>query len=560
MLGGIARVGATGGGVWAYSIDGTTFTNVGTVSGTSALLLPATAKLQYTPVAGSTETATIVYRAWDTTTGTAGTSVDVSANGGSTAFSTATDTGNLTVTNNTSPVLTAASPKLGSIASGGSITVSLATFINNGTGTTIITDADSGSVTGGIALFGTTGAGTWAYSLDGTTFTDIATVSTTSALLLPATAKLQYTAVGTTIETATINYRAWDTTIGTSGTKVDTTTTGGVTGLSTAADTASLAVGTSSISGLVYVDADNDGLCITPSGQAHMTIQGVVVTLYVSGSSTPLKTVMTDVNGLYHFNGLAAGTYSIVETQPANYIDGKETLGKVGGAAAGTAGDDRFSIPVPINDSATKYNFGGGGLKAGYISSRLSLASAPSAAQVVAAMNDAPVVDLAKSIAGLGFSALTTRRAATVHIAATDALTTDSDSPLLAGMTVTLTNPLDGASETLAATTTGTAITAAYSGGVLTLSGVASPADYQKVLRTVTYIDTASTPQVGSRTIDVVVNDGIADSKTAVATLTVTAAGPTCTITLTDSLINATDATNTGFTFAGARWRPTATP
>ena len=71
-------------------------------------------------------------------------------------------------------------------------TFALSTFIRNGSASTDITDSDTNAVLGGIALTGTTGNGTWAYSLDGTTFTDIGAVSQGSALLLPSTAVLRY--------------------------------------------------------------------------------------------------------------------------------------------------------------------------------------------------------------------------------------------------------------------------------------------------------------------------------------------------------------------------------
>ena len=51
------------------------------------------------------------------------------------------------------------------------------TFINNGTGTTTITDVDPNAVVGGIALVAITGNGTWAYSTDGTTFNAVGTVA-----------------------------------------------------------------------------------------------------------------------------------------------------------------------------------------------------------------------------------------------------------------------------------------------------------------------------------------------------------------------------------------------
>ena len=62
---------------------------------------------------------------------------------------------------------------------------------------------------------------------------------------------------------------------------------------------------------------------------------------------------------------------------------------------------------------------------------------------------------------------------------------TDADSPQLASLTVTLQSPPDGASEVLSADTSGTALTASYAGGVLTITGSDSAANYQSVLRTV---------------------------------------------------------------------------
>ena len=60
------------------------------------------------------ETATITYRAWETTSGSAGSYVDASSNGDATAFSSATDKASRTVTDvNDAPVLTAASPSSG---------------------------------------------------------------------------------------------------------------------------------------------------------------------------------------------------------------------------------------------------------------------------------------------------------------------------------------------------------------------------------------------------------------------------------------------------------------
>ncbi|MCG8448163.1 MAG: Ig-like domain-containing protein, partial [Pirellulales bacterium] len=98
-LEGLAVTAVSANGTWQYSTDaGSTWTNVGTVSGTSALLLRATDKLRLVPDQQNAETATITYRAWDQTSGTQGTKVDVSTNGTTTAFSTAEETASITVT------------------------------------------------------------------------------------------------------------------------------------------------------------------------------------------------------------------------------------------------------------------------------------------------------------------------------------------------------------------------------------------------------------------------------------------------------------------------------
>jgi hypothetical protein len=104
---GVAVTGVTGDGTWQYNI-GSGWTDVGTVSGTSALLLSTTAYLRFVPTASvnNAQTATVIFRAWDQSSGSAGTKVDVSTNGGTTAFSTAAETASLSVTEvNDAPVI-----------------------------------------------------------------------------------------------------------------------------------------------------------------------------------------------------------------------------------------------------------------------------------------------------------------------------------------------------------------------------------------------------------------------------------------------------------------------
>jgi len=106
---GIAVVGLdTTYGTWEFSLDnGASWTAFGTVSDTSATLLDSTAQIRLIPAANLNGTLLdgLTFRAWDTTdenpSGTSG--VDVSVNGGTTAYSTTTETVQITV----SPVNTA---------------------------------------------------------------------------------------------------------------------------------------------------------------------------------------------------------------------------------------------------------------------------------------------------------------------------------------------------------------------------------------------------------------------------------------------------------------------
>ncbi|MCZ8076491.1 MAG: Ig-like domain-containing protein, partial [Paucibacter sp.] len=72
-LAGLALTASSGNGSWQYSTDGTNWAAVGAVSGNSALLLSASSRLRYLPDGQNGETATLAYRAWDQSSGTAST-------------------------------------------------------------------------------------------------------------------------------------------------------------------------------------------------------------------------------------------------------------------------------------------------------------------------------------------------------------------------------------------------------------------------------------------------------------------------------------------------------
>ena len=111
-LSGVAITGlSSGNGTWQYSTDGgTNWSAVGTVSDSSSLLLRSTDKVRFVPNGNDGTTANFTYHAWDQTSGTTGTKVDTTVNGGQTAFSTGAGTASITVTAvNDAPVAIASS-------------------------------------------------------------------------------------------------------------------------------------------------------------------------------------------------------------------------------------------------------------------------------------------------------------------------------------------------------------------------------------------------------------------------------------------------------------------
>ncbi|MCG8002760.1 MAG: cadherin domain-containing protein [Candidatus Thiodiazotropha lotti] len=122
---------------------------------------------------------------------------------------------------------------------------------------------------------------------------------------------------------------------------------------------------------------------------------------------------------------------------------------------------------------------------------------------------------------GADFATTFTEDGGAVAITDTDATLSDSDDTHLQSLTVTITNLSDGASESLAANTSGTSIVANYNSGtgVLTLSGNDTVANYQQVLRTISYDNTSQSPTTSDRSITFVANDGVGDSNIGTATV-----------------------------------------
>ena len=184
-LQGVAITSVDGNGTWQYQLNGQeTWQDVSEVSNTSALLLGTTDLIRYVPDGENGETATFTYQAWDQTTGGAGTYADASAGGGTSAFSSATDTASLTVGDvNVAPVLTPTTPTLtGTDEDTTSTGQTVGSFLADN-----VSDVDNNALQG-VAITSVDGNGTWQYQLNGQeTWQDVSEVSNTSALLLGTT-------------------------------------------------------------------------------------------------------------------------------------------------------------------------------------------------------------------------------------------------------------------------------------------------------------------------------------------------------------------------------------
>jgi VCBS repeat-containing protein len=243
-----------GRGIWEYSIDGgTNWSSVGTVSETSALLLRANDLVRFNPDGANAPVVdpTIEFRAWDQSSGTEGTKVDVSTNGGSTAFSSASETASISVTDvNDAPVLdNSFDLQLDTqLEDAGAPVGVVGTSINSLVSDVVnVSDVDASSTEGVAITAADTTDGTWWYSTDnGTNWNALGSVSESSARVLSADSNtriyFQSDADFNGTVSDAITFRAWDRSEGTNGSLQDVSTNGGTTAYSADIDTADISV------------------------------------------------------------------------------------------------------------------------------------------------------------------------------------------------------------------------------------------------------------------------------------------------------------------------------
>jgi ELWxxDGT repeat protein/VCBS repeat-containing protein len=167
--------------------------------------------------------------------------------------------------------------------------------------------------------------------------------------------KIQYKPAATFTGTETFSYTITD--------------TDGLTKTATVTMTVTTATTTGVISGIVFFDADNDG--VRDSGE--LAIPGVLITLTSTSTGTNVsRTAITKNDGTYSFTGLPAGTYKLVQSQPMAMNDGAE---KSSDTAATITNDQIANIELSSTETVANNNFGERLLKPGYTSIRWFFAS-----------------------------------------------------------------------------------------------------------------------------------------------------------------------------------------
>jgi hypothetical protein len=205
-------------GVWQYSINGgSSWTNIPPLTGTNHFLLSAASaanKIRFVPTTNFYGSSSILFRGWDTKTGTNATTIAVSSFGSTTSYSTGTASAHILISNqNDAPVITGTYTFTELQATQSMTPISIESILSNYT----ITDADESNAqsTTSLAIIGADSAvGTWYYSKDNqATWTTLTGISAATAVHFnrDSIEFVKFEASSSTISGTTyIQIRAWD--------------------------------------------------------------------------------------------------------------------------------------------------------------------------------------------------------------------------------------------------------------------------------------------------------------------------------------------------------------
>ncbi len=402
-------------------------------------------------------------------------------------------------------------------------------------------DADSGALKGIAVTQVDNTLGSWQYTLDGSSWLALGTVSNSSARLLPgdATARIRFVPnADFNGQTGTTLFRAWDRTSGAAGGLADVSVNGGAsafsvgvsgstmqvlgvydapTALSNNTTLAAVAENTANppgatidtLFGATFSDAADE--VVGGTGGTHaQAFAGVAITNNSANAAT---------DGQWQwFNGTAwadvgvsvssSSALTLTPTTLLRFVPNANFNGAPGGLTVRLI-DSAYG---PVTSGAlVNVGVGGGTTQYSNVANQVVLATS------ITAVNDKPVVGTTSAVL-----VFTENDAAT---AVDSGLTvTDTDNTTLAGASVSIAvNFVVGEDSLVFTDQNGISGSWNAVGGVLTLSGTASVADYQTALRSVAYANPSNNPNVGSRAVSFVVNDGLSNSTPAGRNIAVTA-------------------------------------
>jgi hypothetical protein len=336
-------------GAWQYSLNGgASWTAMGAVSSTAALLLPSTARIRFLPKLNFAGQVKLYYHAWDQTAGSPGGTLSVNGNsGGSHCLSLDKESAALTVTAvNDAPLLNAAfNPLLTQIAEDatGHAGTSVSALIKDA-----VTDVDAAALRG-IAVTAASGLyGAWQYSLDGgATWIAMGTPSSSTALLLPSSAKVRFVPKLNYNGSVKLFYRAWDQTAGEAGGLFSVSgNTGGTKSLSTTSDYASLTV--TPVNDKPVLGGISGSVSYVRNAAALVLAGSATVTDVDSESFFQGRLRVRITTGMASSNRLSIGGGFTVDAQ-GNVRQGTTLIGKRVSSGFGTS-----ELVVTFSSNATK--------------------------------------------------------------------------------------------------------------------------------------------------------------------------------------------------------------
>lgn len=520
----------SGNGSWQYSLDaGTNWLNFENVSNQTATLLNPAARIRFVPKPQFSGSAAISFRAWDQTQGLNGDKgVDVTKNGGTTAFSLNTETATINILSaDDPPVVDLNGPDAGADYSAGYLGSNVPIPVADSDAT--ITDPDSQMLTSATLRL--------TNRPDGNLEVLAASVLSTSITIVPfdlATGELVLNGPDTVeafqqvLRTATyvnaalvpksgtriVEVTAND---GTSMSNVVTTTIqinpdnhapilsipGGIALGSLPEDTldppgTSVEAMLASVGGNPITDPDPGalrGFALTAADNSHGAWQFAVL---LPPAGTP---AWEPVGVVSDTAALLLNTGALLRFVPAaNYVGPSGNLTfRAWDQTSGVNG--QRNVDVTLNGGSSAF------------SEQTAVASV-----IITPVNDAPIITFTPAT-----PPVYEEDSSPLPVLNDSLAVSDVDNVNLASATVTLLNRPNGDAELLDVLAAGTGLSVLYDSGVLTISGPAALSTYRQVLRSLTYHNTSQDPDVTDRQIQVVVSDGTATSNPLLVTVGVVA-------------------------------------